>query len=324
MPDEDYIFYPIFVENNLHMKPEFSIFSVLISLILICPSQGYSQIKENAEFTFVFITDIHVQPERHAVEGYRQAVDTINSINPDFVITGGDLIMDALGQTYGRADSLYNIYQEETERFNVPVYNTLGNHEIFGIYDTTFANAYHPEYGEAIFEKRLGNSYYSFMKDGWKFIIINSVEDTRENRYIGEVDSVQMDWIASELNNTDPETPIVISTHIPFITSFKQVYYGSTIANDSGLVVINSKEVLELFNGHNLKLVLQGHLHIVEDIYVNGVHFITGGAISAHWWKGPNRGFQEGFVLIKVFGGNFEWEYVDYGWEVDPAWLEEE
>lgn len=309
------------------MKSALSIICGLILAFLLFVS--FDQVSVDSrpsepDFTFAFITDIHVQPERHAIEGYRQAIDSINSLNPDFVITGGDLIMDALGQTFGRADSLYNIYQNETMRFKMPVYNTLGNHEIYGIYDTTFSNASHPEYGEAIFGNRLGDSYYSFMKDGWKFMIINSVEDTKENRYIGKIDSTQIKWIASELENTHPETPIVISTHIPFVTAFKQVYYGSTIANDSALVVINSKEVLDLFEGHNLKLVLQGHLHTVEDIYIDGTHFITGGAISAHWWKGANRGFEEGFVLVKVFGDNFSWDYIDYGWEVDPAWLEEE
>ena len=56
------------------------------------------------EFTFVFMTDIHLQSEKHAVDGFLQAIDSVNELNPDFVITGGDLIMDALGQPYRRAD----------------------------------------------------------------------------------------------------------------------------------------------------------------------------------------------------------------------------
>ena len=96
-----------------------------------------------------------------------------------------------------------------------------------------------------------------------------------------------------------------------------QKYSGSTAANDSGLVVVNSKEVLDLFKGYNLKLVLQGHLHTVEDIYIDGIHFITAGAVSARWWTGPNMGFEEGFMLINVKGEDFDWKYVDYGWEVN-------
>jgi phosphodiesterase/alkaline phosphatase D-like protein len=42
------------------------------------------------------MTDMHLQPERNAVEGYRRAIKTVNNLNPAFVITGGDLIYDAL------------------------------------------------------------------------------------------------------------------------------------------------------------------------------------------------------------------------------------
>ena len=67
---------------------------------------------------------------------------------------------------------------------------------------------------------------------------------------------------------------------------------------------------------HNLKLVLQGHLHYLEDIKVNGVNFITVGAVSARWWNGPNHGVEEGFLMISTEGDDFDYEYIDYGWEV--------
>ena len=173
-----------------------------------------------------------------------------------------------------------------------------------------------PEYGEKMFEKRLGHSYYSFEHKGWKFMIINSIEDTKNGNYAGQVDTAQISWIKSELKKADHTTPIVLSTHIPFITASTQKYDGSTLPNDSSLVVFNSKEVISLFTGYNLKLVLQGHLHTVEDIYIDGIHFITGGAVSGGWWRGPNRGFEEGFMYITFRNDDFRWRYVDYGWNV--------
>ena len=91
---------------------------------------------------------------------------------------------------------------------------------------------------------------------------------------------------------------------------------GSTAPNGRGSVVTNSKELLDLFRDHNLKLVLQGHLHSCEDIAVRGTHFITGGAVSGGWWKGAHRGFEEGFLMVHVTGNEIETEYIDYGWEV--------
>jgi predicted phosphodiesterase len=146
--------------------------------------------------------------------------------------------------------------------------------------------------------------------------IINSIEDTQKSSYIGWVDSTQVSWIKQELAKTDKNTPIIISTHIPFITAFQQKYYGSTLSNDSSLVVVNSKEVIDLFENHNLKLVLQGHLHTVEDIYIDGIHFITGGAVCGRWWQGAHMGFEEGFMLINIKNNKLSWEYKEYGWEV--------
>ena len=75
-----------------------------------------------------------------------------------------------------------------------------------------------------------------------------------------------------------------------------------------------------LFWEHKLKLVLQGHLHYLEDIHVNNqIHFITGGAVSGKWWNNkPDDPMEEGFLLLHVRGEDFSWEYVDYGWK--PPW----
>jgi 3',5'-cyclic AMP phosphodiesterase CpdA len=273
--------------------------------------------KESEDFTFAFMTDIHLTYEKDAVPGFKKAIAEVNRLRPDFVITGGDLIMDALGQRYSLADSLYNLYGATVKDFSVPLYNTMGNHEIYGIYSRSKADKQHPEYGEKMFESRLGKSYYSFSHKGWKFFIVNSIEDTGKDRYTGKVDSAQVEWIKAELAATDKNTPIVISTHIPFITANTQRYEGSTVGSDSSTVVWNSREVLGLFGGYNLKLVLQGHLHTVEDIYIDGIHFVTGGAVSGGWWNGPNQGFEEGFMLVSSGKSGVSWRYVDYGW--DPA-----
>ena len=288
----------------------------LYSLILLfgCQSGKVKLDKEN-EFSFVFMTDIHVQPEKNATQGFRQAIDSVNKLNPDFVITGGDLVMDALGQNYERADKLYHLYTDCLKNFKMPVYNTMGNHEIFGIYKKSGVEKSHPEYGEKMYENRLAKRYYSFDHKGWHFMILDGIEDTGESAYIGEVDSIQMEWIREDLKKVKSETPVVVSIHIPLITTYMQVIYGAIASNEENEIVVNSKEVLDLFDGHNLKLVLQGHMHFLEDIYTQGIHFITGGAVSAKWWQGKEYGMEEGFMVIDVKGNEFDWKYFDYGWK---------
>ena len=279
-------------------------------------TNGRADTENDKSFTFVFMTDIHLQPEKNAVAGFNQAIDSVNKLNPDFVITGGDLVMDALGQDFERADMLYDLYKKSLQRFNMPVYNTMGNHEIFGIYKESGIESNHPEYGEKMFEKRIGKRYYSFDHKGWHFMILDGVEDTGESSYIGKIDSVQKEWITSDLEKLNPETPIVVSVHIPFITVVTQLQKGSLEPNRESTVITNSKEVLALFEPYNLKLVLQGHLHFLEDIYANGTHFITGGAVSSAWWSGPYNGLEEGFLVVTVKGDDFDREYFDYGWQV--------
>lgn len=267
-------------------------------------------------FTFAFLTDIHVQPELQANEGFRTAIAKVNELKPDFVITGGDLIMDALGQTYGRADSLYTLYTETAKEFIMPVYNTMGNHEIFGYYESSGVDSTHALYGDLFFMERIGKRYYAFDHKGWRFYILDSIDEWEEGGYYGYVDQEQIDWLKSDLEAIDPETPLCISVHIPFVTVQTQLVQGATSPNSRGLVITNSKEVLGLFNNHNLKLVLQGHLHFYEDIFANGTHFITGGAVCASWWKGPRREMEEGFLIVRVEGDQFSSEYIDFGWEV--------
>ncbi len=290
---------------------------ILLSLgLFLCCLTGFA-CKDSHHFRFVYMTDIHVQPELDADKGFQTAIHNVNSLKPDFVITGGDLIMDALGQTYERSVQLYDMYARLSQEFNMPVYNTIGNHEVFGLYERSGITPNHPEYGKTMYKKRLGldNTYYSFDHKGWHFIILDAIGYTPDRRYIGEIDSVQLEWLKQDLQKIDKSTPIAVSTHIPFVSIFEQLRNGGTAALSPGGAVTNSNEVLLALRPYNLKLVLQGHLHIVEEVKIAGIHFITGGAVSGSWWKGPRDVFPEGFMVVEVKGENLNWTYEDYGWE---------
>lgn len=303
--------------KSLKTKLLSSIVIVLATLLISsCNKSGEAVAEDENAFSFAFLTDIHVQPEKDADKGFKMAIDTLNKLKPDFVITGGDLIMDALGQTEARADSLYDMYDELSALIEVPVYNTMGNHEVFGFYESSGVDRSHPLYGEKMYEERLGDRYYAFNHKGWRFYILDSVDEREEGTgYYGHVDDEQIEWLKEDLKSVDPETPIALSVHIPFITIQTQLVNGSTAPNSDGLVITNARDVLLLFQEHNLRLALQGHLHFLEDLYAGDVHFITGGAVSASWWNGPRGEMQEGFLMVHVNGEDIDWEYIDFGWE---------
>ncbi|MEN8203272.1 MAG: metallophosphoesterase [Bacteroidota bacterium] len=296
------------------------IICILVAIMTACTTSPESTVEAGDKgFSFVFMTDIHLKPEMGAPEGFQMAIDSVNALKPDFVITGGDLVDDALFSTHERADTLYRLYKEMAKGFDMPVYNTMGNHEIYGYNANPPADPEHPEYGEKMFENRIGKRYYSFDHKGWHFMILDGIEKGEGNwgAYVGKVDEEQIQWIRDDLEKLKPETPIVIVTHIPLVSIMPQITKGPLFADNQSSLVTNQQEVLAPFRMMNLKLVLQGHLHALEDNNLMGrTHFLTGGAVCGRWWRTPDDSeFQEGFVKIDIKGNDFSWEYVDYGWE---------
>ncbi|MBN1251780.1 MAG: metallophosphoesterase [Bacteroidales bacterium] len=297
-----------------------SIVNISFILIIVFSNsckQENGKFESKNDFKFVFITDIHLQNELNATDGFIKAIDSINKINPDFVITGGDLVMDVANQTFERSDSLFNLYSTISKKIKMPIFNTIGNHDVFGYYKECGIKKNHPEFGKKMFEHRIGKTYYRFQHKNWQFFILDAIEITDSFNYAGKIDSVQVLWLKNQLDSIDENSPIVIVTHMPFITTFLQVIDNPMLANNETLVVQNSKQVLELFKNHNLKLVLQGHTHFFEDIFVNNIRFITSGAICGKWWKGSNFGTEEGFILFDFSDNSFTYNYIDYGWKTE-------
>ena len=162
-----------------------------LTILIVSHSQAKQTtdtIQESDTFSFVFITDIHLTEEYNAVEGFSRAIDTINKLAPDFVLTGGDNIMDALAQTYEKSDSAFQLFSSTIKKLNMPVYSTIGNHDIFGLYPKSGVDPSHPEYGKNFYEKRIAKRYYSFDHKNWHFVVLDGIGFTDDRHYFGHVD----------------------------------------------------------------------------------------------------------------------------------------
>ncbi len=298
------------------MTNRFMAGSILLLLVFSCSRTGKHPSSAEEGFSFVFLTDIHLKPEMGAVEGFQMAIDTVNAMHPDFVITGGDLIDDALRASPGRADSLFQLYKQMSGEFRMPVYNAMGNHEHYGYTSDPPVEPSDPDFGEGMFERQIGERYYAFDHKGWHFMVLEGTARSDGGGYEGRIEEEQMGWIRRDLENVDPATPIVLVTHIPLVSVMPQIQHGPLYADNQGSLIINQQEVLAPFRNMNLKLVLQGHLHALEEInLLDRVRFITGGAVCGYWWRTPDDSdLQEGFLQVKVDGDDFTWKYVDYGW----------
>lgn len=292
------------------MKKVLGVFVVFLFAFMF-NLQVVGQENKEQDFDFVFMTDIHVKPEMDAPEGFQMAIDKTNELNPDFVLTGGDLVYDVMRGNQSRGDSLFTLYTDMIKGFNMPIYHCVGNHDLFGIYEESPESSDHPDYKYGMFERYLGETYYSFDHKGWHFIVLNSLDVTPNKRYTGVFHKEQMEWLEKDVAALDKNTPIVIATHLPMITTYAQVNGSAGKRN-----VSNAYEVFKLMENHNLKLVLQGHIHWKEAGFVNDrFHFVTGGSIAGNGWKGRRHNTREGFMKISVQGEDVSWEYVDHGWE---------
>ncbi len=254
------------------------------------------------EFTFIFMSDIHYHEKNDAPKALNMAIDTINTMNPDLVLIGGDIIYDAMRQTSEEAEELSTSFLKSIARLKAPIYYAIGNHEHFGLYNKDIEED-HPLFSKKFYEKYFGDTYYSFNHKGWHFITLDNME-INDRAYIGKVDSMQMEWLKNDVENLSDSTPIVIMAHVPLITTLSQYYGGGVRANTNKLATENTHDVLKLFKNKNLKLVLQGHVHYFEALNVlNKTMFISAPSVSG----------EEGFIRIDVKDNDFEYHYIDYG-----------
>jgi len=271
-------------------------------------------------FSFTFLTDTHIQPELNASIGTDMAMKKARTIKADFAINGGDHVFDALGVPKQRALSLFDLYDKTEQDLGLKVYHTIGNHDVLGIYKSSGIAATDPLYGKKLFEDRFGKRYYSFDHKGYHFIVLDSIGILPDNAYEGRIDDVQLQWLAADLAAIPVGTPVIVSVHIPLVSAYTSYLpEPSTPAPHHSLTVANANQVLDLFEGHNILGVLQGHTHINEQVQWKNVPYITSGAVCGNWWKGVHLGTPEGFTVVTVANGKLSTHYETYGFKAVVA-----
>ncbi len=274
---------------------------------------------QKPSFSFVHITDTHIQPELGAILGVGKAFKAVRSLKEKiaFGLVGGDLVMDAAFVSKQRAEDVFDLWSRASEDLSFPLHYSVGNHDVFNLHATGKPESQNADYGKGLWMNRLklDRSYNSFDHQGWRFVLLDSVGITPSGSYEGFIDEEQIKWLKELLAKTPKTMAMVFLTHFPIFTAFMFYTTSTTAALPPSLVVKNGKAFFDLIQGYNVKAVFQGHTHVLEEIDYLGVKYITGGAICGDWWKGYRLGVHpEGFIVATVKGGELTWRYQNYGW----------
>ncbi len=66
------------------------------------------------------MADVHYHDKNDAPRAIDAAIDSINKLNPDFIMVGGDIVYDALRRSQDDAEGQASLFLEKAAKLNAP------------------------------------------------------------------------------------------------------------------------------------------------------------------------------------------------------------
>jgi 3',5'-cyclic AMP phosphodiesterase CpdA len=272
-------------------------------------------------FTFVHITDQHVQKRRAGDKGYHACIESVNAIwpRPHFAVMGGDMPFDGNYNPKEKFIEDIKLYRDISNELDMPYFHCMGNHDVLGWHPRRKVPVDDPDLGKKCIMDILEwpSSYYSFDYRGWHFVVLDCIkgidDPERGPTHIIEIDEEQMEWLGADLGKNHGK-PIVAFTHVAAFCNIGQIR-GNKEAKAMNMVINNNRDLRHLLERHDVKALVQGHSHDIQEFYYNGVWYVTTAAASAAWWGGNWLGFEPGYTVFKCNGEDLSWEHKTFEWK---------
>ena len=279
---------------------------------LINPSKLLANQQKKKPLRVAHLTDIHMRPGKEIEAAVAKAMQHAQKLSPkvDFLINGGDAINDALGadkqNTQIQWDLLNGMLKNEV---SLPIYHCIGNHDVWGWFVKENKPDKERQYGKiwAIENLQLKNRYYSFSKDNWHFIVLDSTQLNPAGGYIGKLDEEQLDWLKKELEAVPKEKFICFISHIPILSICAGLFFDKTEENGDlkiqrNLMHTDFISLKKIFMKYpNIKVCISGHIHLQDEIDYLGIKYYCNGAVSGNWWKGSFQEFAPAYALLEFY-----------------------
>jgi Icc protein len=264
------------------------------------------------------LTDVHLKDKFDAPARFAKCLHHVQQQpGVDFILNGGDIVFDMNKENLDTINTQWKLWHSLIKSdCSLPIHYILGNHDVWWNEDDKGQVLYGKKF--AADQLQLTSPYYSFVKNGWKFILLDSVHlDIDNTWYIGKLGDVQFAWLENELQSTPANIPVCVMSHIPLLTATLMVD-DQTAVNKwevlGGDMHTDITKIIALFYQHpNVKLCLSGHIHLRDKVVYNNVTYLCNGAVSGAWWEGNKRETEPGYGLIDFYAdGSFDERYVNY------------
>ena len=264
------------------------------------------------------LTDVHLKDKWEAPARFAHCLHHVQQQpNVGLILNGGDIVFDMNKENLDTITNQWKLWHATIKsECSLPMHYILGNHDIWWNENDKGQALYGKQF--AIEQLQLSSPFYSFTKNGWKFILLDSVHlDIDNTWYIGKLGDVQFAWLENELNTTPADMPVCILSHIPLLTATLMVDDQTTVNKWEvlgGDMHTDISKIIALFYKHpNVKLCLSGHIHLRDKVVYNNVTYLCNGAVSGAWWEGNKRETAPGYGLIDLYAdGSFDEKYVNY------------
>jgi 3',5'-cyclic-AMP phosphodiesterase len=273
-----------------------------LSSIALLSSPKIFASTEKRPITLAHITDVHLLPTHRAEKGFARTLRAIQNDKVDFIINGGDSIMDALSRPEEKVKKQWKAWNEVLkDECSLQVYHALGNHDTFG--SGGFSN-YEDAKNIAKENLNLKKSYYHFKKQNWNVIVLDSINAQGGRSYEGRIGEEQFEWLGRILNDIPESEFVLITTHIP-ILSIAASFHPS-VKHVPGMpnprMHLDSARLLDLFAKYpQVKVCLSGHLHMQDHVSYQNIDFYCNGSVCGNYWFGDFKGNPAGYATIELF-----------------------
>lgn len=233
--------------------------------------------------------------------------------NYKFAILLGDIVYDN--------KTLYELSNKVFSKMNIPLYFVAGNHDLD--YD-----ADNDRLAFESFKEVYGPVYYSFEYGNVHFVVLDNINYKKskdgKRDYVGEIDKQQLNWLKSDLDNTDKNKTVVISMHIP-VNSVGGDYDANKI--------LNKDEFFDILDSRDKVILLCGHTHTQEHNFYytksgKEIRQYICGAVCGSWWSGLKDfrgipfslqldGTPRGYNILEFNGPNYKQMYYPLNYAKD-------